>query len=145
VLQYTAEYRSKYDHLTEGAGFLNARGAVQLAQALAAGTTAAIADPTPWSRHIIWGNRRVGGTINPLAGAWRTDVMWGSTATREGSNIVWTVPVRDEDDVVWGTACADLACAADVWGGAPDPSLAWGSIIQLSSDEVAWRRGATDR
>ena len=34
VLQYTAEHRAGYDDLTQGAGFLNARGAVQLARSL---------------------------------------------------------------------------------------------------------------
>ena len=36
VLQFTAESHAGYDGLTEGAGFLNARGAVELAQSLAA-------------------------------------------------------------------------------------------------------------
>ena len=33
ILEYTAEVRDGYDHLTQGAGFLNARGAVELARA----------------------------------------------------------------------------------------------------------------
>ena len=37
ILQFTAESRDGYDALTQGAGFLNARGAVELAQSLAAG------------------------------------------------------------------------------------------------------------
>ena len=33
ILEYTAEARDGYNHLTQGAGFLNARGAVELARA----------------------------------------------------------------------------------------------------------------
>src|SRR3954452_19606698 len=58
ALQFSAESRAGYNGLTEGAGFLNARGAVELAQSLAAGGTldpsAPHADPTPWSGHVIW-------------------------------------------------------------------------------------------
>src|SRR3954464_2285586 len=62
ILQYTAETRWRYDGLTQGAGFLNARGAVELAQALAAGNRIGrshMHDPTPWNGRITWGNRRL--------------------------------------------------------------------------------------
>ena len=38
ILQFTAESRDGYDALTQGAGFLNTRGAVELAQSLAGGS-----------------------------------------------------------------------------------------------------------
>src|SRR4029077_13623884 len=77
VLQFTAESRDGYNALTQGAGFLNARGAVELAQSLAAGAAdnpSAVTekDPTPWGRHLIWGNHRIGGgQIRATANAWR--------------------------------------------------------------------------
>src|SRR5207249_5873477 len=40
ILQYTAEVYPSYDRLTQGAGFLNASGAVELAHFLAAPDTA---------------------------------------------------------------------------------------------------------
>src|SRR5204862_3320609 len=69
ILQYTAEHRSRYNDLTQGAGFLNARGAVQLAKSFAGDPGAAAAkDPTPWNAHINWGNHRIGGgVLNPNA------------------------------------------------------------------------------
>ena len=74
ILEYTAEARDGYNHLTQGAGFLNARGAVELARAFA-GTALApelSSDPVRWSRHIIWGNRRVaGGMLGARANAWK--------------------------------------------------------------------------
>ena len=54
ILQYTAQVYPRYDPLTEGAGFLNAKGAVDLARAIATGTPAFSAE---WSGQMIWGNR----------------------------------------------------------------------------------------
>ena len=77
ILQFTAENRDGYDGLTEGAGFLNARGAVELAQSLAAGGTLDAstphADPTSWSGHVIWGNHRLGGrALAAVASLWQS-------------------------------------------------------------------------
>ena len=106
ILQFTAEDRDDYDHLTQGAGFLNARGAVELARRFA-GEPWSPADPTPWSRHIIWANRLTsGGTLRPGANAWRRDVVWGSAmVTATG------------DAISWGTLCApgDDACNGGSW------------------------------
>jgi len=135
ILEYTAEHQKKYDALTQGAGFLNARGAVQLAKALAADPAAleATADPTAWSAHIIWGNHRIGGgALKPDANAWRTDVTWGAASTAQGERIVWgtvcdgaacddiSAPVAGHPDrKVWGTSCGhgdDAECGNIVWG-----------------------------
>jgi subtilisin family serine protease len=146
VLQFTAEFRSKYDHLTEGAGFLNARGAVQYAQSIGPGPTVPMSDPTPWSRHIIWANRRIGGTIRPDAAAWRTDVMWGAETTHEGSNIVWNPSGLEDDLAVWGTTCADVDCASAVWGTPSiDSSPVWSSMLTPSSDDIQWRWGRANQ
>jgi serine protease AprX len=114
VLQFSAESRAGYDPMTQGAGFLNARGAVELAQAVAAGASigdaallASAAGPArggaEWGRRIIWGNYRVGGgRLVASANAWRTDVMWGSTRTPEGTPIAW------------GSQCADGDAACDL-------------------------------
>ena len=89
LLHYTAETRTGTPLTAQGAGMLNARGAVQLAASLR-GDAAAITDPTRWSRHILWGNQRVhGGQITATANAWREDVAWGATRTDQGDTIVW--------------------------------------------------------
>jgi serine protease AprX len=128
ILQYTAEHRSGYDDLTQGAGFLNARGAVQLSKSLAGDVNARAKDPTPWNAHINWGSHRIGGgVLNPNANAWRTDVMWGASASANGDRITWgTVCGADcdsiirgsvaPDNTVWGTTCADVSCTDVVWG-----------------------------
>src|SRR4029078_27751 len=64
ILQYTAEAHDDVDGLSQGAGFLNARGAVELARSLAPGATLqprAHGHPQPWSAHVIWGNHRLAG------------------------------------------------------------------------------------
>ena len=100
ILEYTAEARAGYNHLTQGAGFLNARGAVELARAFS-GTGLGpelSSDPVRWSRHIIWGNRRVaGGMLGARASAWKLGVTWGDARTPAGQAITWGVACRDGD------------------------------------------------
>jgi len=134
LLEFTAESHARYDSLTQGAGFLNARGAVELAQSIAAG--ASIPDATPrrndrpgapeWSRRIVWGNHRVGGgRLVAAASAWRTDVMWGSPVTPEGTPITW------------GTQCADHAAGAECG------AIAWGTATRAAEDEIVWGPGCS--
>ena len=103
ILQYTAEQRQRIELAAQGAGFLNARGAVQLADALRDGTAVPRGDDmAPWSRHIIWGNQRVrGGVLASGANAWRSDVVWGSSTTAEGKAIVWGTTADGEEP--WGS------------------------------------------
>lgn len=128
ILQYTAEHRSRYDDLTQGAGFLNARGAVQLAKSLAgdAAPPALAKDPTPWNSHINWGNHRIGGGLLTLdANAWRTDVMWGASTTRDGAPITWGTVCggTDCDGLIRGSLIDD---GRVVWGG---PSVSGAASI----------------
>jgi subtilisin family serine protease len=107
ILHYTAEHRPGVDLAAQGAGFLNARGAVLLAASLrdSDARSAKPVDPTPWSRHILWGNERVrGGVFDAAARGWRPDVVWGSATTPEGEPVSWgTTPAGDP----WETRGAD--------------------------------------
>jgi hypothetical protein len=132
ILEFTAESRAGYDDLTEGAGFLNARGAVELAQKMTGGGAATLDaatrqdDPTPWSRHVIWGNELVAGeplAAVPLAGA----VAWGST-------------VIPGTTIIPGTEAN-----ADVDPGSEARGFAWGSNVLSDADDVVWNRGRTPR
>ena len=132
ILQYTAEHKSRYNDLTQGAGFLNARGAVQVAKMFAAsGNSAAPAsgnDPTPWNKHINWGTHRIGGgVLRPEANAWRLDVTWGATATGEG------------DAIVWGTVCAEANACGTIKGSLSDEdNIVWGTSSADSEDNIVW-------
>ncbi len=133
ILEYTAEARAGYNHLTQGAGFLNARGAVELARAFS-GTGLGpelSSDPVRWSRHIIWGNRRVaGGMLGARASAWKLGVTWGDARTPAGQAITWGVACRDGDadcePSPWTAPCSvvtpdcDPAAALGIAGRASD-------------------------
>ena len=158
ILQYTAEHKARYNEMTQGAGFLNARGAVQVARSLASeatpgGDTSAISDPTPWNKHINWGNHRIGGGIlRSDANAWRLDVTWGASSTSDGNSIEWgTVCKRaddcgnairgsidDEDNIVWGTSCADAKCSDVVWGPSTEDNIVWSTSTNSYVEEVPW-------
>jgi len=162
ILQYTAQVYPRYDPLTEGAGFLNAKGAVTLARDIAAGTPAFLPE---WSGQIIWGNRLVtGGWLTSDANAWSSDITWGRSTTRNGQPIefglrcasptcedgatVWTIDPGFRN-VVWGSKCGNSNCDGPwiidvftttvgdtvVWGTAEGDTVVWGTT---EGDTVVW-------
>ena len=82
ILEFTAESRPGYDAMTQGAGFLNARGALEMAQAFASGASLqAPADPVRWSRRVFWGNRILTGEAGlrtARVNIWAADLLWGA-------------------------------------------------------------------
>ena len=173
ILQYTAQTYPGYSALKEGAGFLNALGAVRLAKFYA---TNQAGTPMPvqkiWSREIIWGNHRIGrGYLNPVANAWATNVVWGTaktggvtgqnivwgtqcgddtcdniiwgTADVDGENVVWGT--FDDENIVWGTSCGDDTCDNIVWGTALDENIVWGTDCGgADCENVVWGTADTD-
>jgi serine protease AprX len=131
ILQYTAEERDGYNNLEQGAGFLNAFGAVTLAKHWASHPVGS-RYPTSrsWSKHIIWGNHRLsGGVILPGASAWDDNIVWGTLRDAGGDNIVW------------GTLCAAGACDNIVWGTGivldPFDNIVWGTMLGVG-DNIVW-------
>jgi serine protease AprX len=133
ILQYTAENKRRYDGLTQGGGFLNARGAVELARSLASGESIATSqqnDPTPWSRHIVWGNHRLGnGLIEATATAWHKDVVWGAATTPDGRS------------VTWGTSCTASDCTDLTTTGVSSDRMVWGT--SADGENIVWGTTAT--
>ena len=161
LLQYTAENRAE-SVLAEGAGLLNARGAIRMARYFA--------DPrqpvgqegdeiedewTPWSRHLLWGNTLVdGGVLRPGRNAWNARVEWGARHTVHGAPIVWGTRT-DDDNIVWSTANDDnifWSTASDeniFWSTASDDNIVWSTandeniVWSTASDEnIVWSTGA---
>jgi serine protease AprX len=132
ILEYTAESHSDYDELTQGAGFLNARGAVELAAAMASGAAlddgAVQDDPTPWSRHVIWGNQLVSG-VAVAAAAWSTDVTWGAPAAHSAS------ASSADANIVWGSSTDVDADPSTALGTG---NIVWGSNALDPADDVVW-------
>jgi hypothetical protein len=146
ILEYTAQVYPGYDALTQGAGFLNTKGAVDLAVYF---KTAQVGQPYPhpseWSQKINWGNHRVShGVIKPNANAWKPGVVWGASKTVTGANIVWGTLCKNscnsqawgafdsEDNIVWGTASAS------------EDNIVWGTFAALDEDNIVWGTMADD-
>jgi serine protease AprX len=172
ILQYTAQSHSVYDPLTEGAGFLNARGAVELARFLSTSSSEPYPASADWSRRLIWGNRLViGGRLMAGANAWLPTVAWGADVTADGAPIEWgeicasgdcTEPgavwqpwtlAAGSHNVVWGLTCGGGNCGVEwLWALSNfDESVVWGtneaeSVVWGTSDDesVVWGTGCDD-
>jgi hypothetical protein len=146
ILEYTAQVYPGYDYLTQGAGFLNTKGAVDLARYF---KTAQPGQPYPhsseWSESLNWGNHRIThGVIKPNANAWKAGVVWGAPKTVTGQNIVWGTLCKNncnsqawsvmdsEDNIVWGTASAS------------EDNIVWGTFAALDEDNIVWGTMADD-
>jgi serine protease AprX len=142
ILQYTAQPYAGYKPLQQGAGFLNALGAVRLArfyQANAAGSKMPV--QASWGQHIIWGNHLIsGGYLNPRGNAWANSTIWGAVkATMSDDNIVWGTLADDLDNIVWGTNDADGDNI--VWGTMADDNIVWGTMAE---DNIVWGTSIAD-
>jgi serine protease AprX len=171
ILQYTAQTYTGYDPLTQGAGFLNAKAAVDLARYFANPTKNSYPSISGWNAKVTWGNRRFqGGRLTPDANAWSTTVSWGATLTSSGQKIDFGVLSSSRWDtstpsrnVVWGTSCAGNNCTGAwsiqavntgdtvVWGTSGGDTVVWGTsggdtVVWGTSggDTVVWGTGAGD-
>jgi serine protease AprX len=133
ALQFTAQPYAGYDPLTQGVGFLNSQGAVELAHFLASPSTTTYPGDTIWSRQLFWGNHGVtGGRLTADANAWQSGTLWGAVKSASGQPVAWGVTCSANCDVdpsawaSWGVSCADLTCSNPDWGtGSQD--IVWGS------------------
>ncbi|HZT75679.1 MAG TPA: S8 family peptidase [Vicinamibacterales bacterium] len=167
ILEYTAQWNPQYRALEQGAGFLNALGAVRLSAYYARHRRGeAMPVETIWSRHINWGNHRVGGgLLAPRANAWPTSVTWGDIkvhsldgdeniiwGTSEDENIVWGTADTDDniiwgtdgdENIVWGTECGGDNCENIIWGtDGGDENIIWGT--DDGDENIIWGTAAED-
>ena len=133
ILQYTAQIYPEYDPLTEGAGFLNAQGAVELARFFASPSSAPYPSTGRVERdtdlgkpsHIRWTVARGGQRLahqRRVGKGHDTDRRTGRlgrdcTADCEGS------PVWEP----WQTSCGDQACTTTTWGSGTSSNVVWGA------------------
>ena len=131
ILQYTSQDNGD-SALAQGAGYLNAFGAVELARYFRIHPVGSRYPSSPfWTKTIIWGNYEVsGGVIMPNATAWALNIVWGTMA--------------DGDNIVWGTSCGtDTDCNNLVWGtdiglDSAGDNIVWGTIAGLDGDNIVW-------
>ncbi len=140
ILQYTAEARPGVDALAQGAGLVNAMGAVRLARFFARPLTnvgpmtdTLEGESVRWARHILWGNFRVTGGI-PLPGsnAWARGLTWGALKTATGTAVIWGA--KDNDNIVWSTNRDDNI----VWSTGGDDNIVWSTS---DDDNIVWSTG----
>jgi Subtilase family len=159
ILQYTAQFSRTFDPLTQGAGFLNAKGAVELARHLASPETVPYPSTRRWGGRLIWGNRLLqGGRLTLDTNAWSADVAWGSPTTAGGESVTWGVqcaaagcdtvtgPWRLAEaqavNVVWGPTCGGEDCdtawtSGAIWGTTDEgDTVVWGTADE--GDTVVW-------
>jgi serine protease AprX len=146
ILQYTAEHKHGFDTLTEGAGFLNATGAVELARFFAASSSGGYPSTSAWSTQLIWGTHRVrGGRLTPDASAWPTAVAWGAVVTPSGQNVEWGVTCSltscgtEETWTPWGISCADSTCTTGAWDTPGSQNIVWGTKCGGADCAETWR------
>ena len=157
ILQYTAEVRDHESFLSQGAGVVNALGAVRMARFFESPKGGA---PEPadtieterivWSQHIIWGNQRIGGGIPlPGANAWTVGTTWGAQATRNRKPLVWGVKAanivwstNDDDNIVWSThRRKNVVWSTNiVWSTSDDDNIVWSTA---SDDNIVWSTANT--
>jgi serine protease AprX len=130
ILQYTAEVRPAHDPLTEGAGFLNSRGAVDLARHLANPSSVPYPNSQTWGARLIWGNSLVsGGRITLEGSAWPVGVTWGTS-------------IVNGKEASWGVRCSSLDCTSTTgpWriGHTSSQNVVWGSICGGTDCSVPW-------
>jgi serine protease AprX len=159
ILEYTAQVGTTEDWVTQGGGFLNVPGALELARFFAQ-PSSAFPDSPEWARHIIWGNRRVhGGRLTPDSGAWLTSVVWGGNAVTWG--LICTVGTNCDvtgwttwgtgtsgtgisQNVVWGTECGGANCSTSTWSlSYDDDTVVWGNTGD-DDDTVVWGNSGGD-
>jgi serine protease AprX len=147
ILQYTAQFYASNDPLTEGAGFLNASGAVALARYFAA-PSGDYPSADQWSKRLIWGNRMIaGGRITADANAWSTTVVWGRPTTPAGQAVAWGQICSSGNCngngnwISWANTCPDDTCGTGTWSTGWSRNVVWGTRCGDANCQDAWSAG----
>jgi serine protease AprX len=151
IFQYTAFPMADYDTLTQGAGALNAAGAVALAAAIdpnepvgawwlttgvntwttVAGETIAWGQRVVWGDHVIWGDSIC--TNDP---AWALRVVWGDRVIW-ADRVIWgDSTVWDGNQPIWGNR---VVWGDSLIGRSDGTSVTWGSLSSdVTANRVVW-------
>jgi serine protease AprX len=161
ILEYSAIKVAHADVLTQGAGEINAAGAIALAGAINTGTFgwwlgSSVTPATyigtqqyAWSREVVYGSTVLGGDLlysNNIV--WTTNIVWG-TSTIWGFNVWGPGAVVDANNIVWGTTSvwatnivwSDRVLGQSdggdniVWGTSSGDNIVWGT---LDGDNIVW-------
>jgi serine protease AprX len=168
ILEYTATRVADADYLTQGAGQINAAGAVQLASSIntlaavnswwlqtgVSGSSTIGGQNLPWAQNIIWGPAVLSGRfIYYNNRMWDDNIIWGSGSVR-GNNIVR--PARRvlgkffDDNIIWGSEVTVLRKNI-VWSTEAADNIIWGSNLaqfrvvgERVGKKIVWGSAALD-
>ena len=167
ILQYSAiELRdpatgNDYNALTQGAGEINADGAIDLAQLVdpsrPLGMTWINSQPWPysvfsgqyeaWSQHLVWGNHLVwGSSLFYHERGWDASSSWGVQVSHlvwgnlDPSDLVWNEHLVWGNHIVWGNALVSAIDAEHiVWGNLdPNASVLGNADMNLANSLLGW-------
>ena len=166
ILEYSAttltdpDTLQPYDLLTQGAGELNVKGAMDLAKYIDAadplGTYWMTYQPAPysylggnyvtWSQHLVWGSHIVWGNSlyyhelgweasSPWGILDSTHIVWGNV---DPQHIVWGNVAVWGEHIVWGNALVGTVDGEHiVWGNLVDAQhIVWGNLCD--SEHIVW-------
>jgi serine protease AprX len=166
ILEYSAttltndETLQPYDLLTQGAGEVNVRGAVDLAKIIdpsaliglswttyqpwpfstIGGSNVAWSQQIVWGSHIVWGNALFYHDVAwDAASPWgvldATHIVWGNV---DPEHIVWGNVAVWGEHIVWGNALVGTVDGEHiVWGNLVDAQhIVWGNLTE--SEHIVW-------
>jgi serine protease AprX len=153
ILEYTAIKLAQTDALTQGAGQINAAGAVQLAGAIntlaptgswwlqtgVTGSSVIGGKSYAWAQNIIWGTSVIGGRFIYYKNlAWDDNIIWGTGVVR-GNRLIGSrrIEVRGKfynDNIIWGTDFT-VKRKSVVWGKGDGDNIIWGTD---AGDNIIW-------
>jgi serine protease AprX len=168
VLEFTAQRLTSTSLLAQGAGQLNALGAVRLARLIAPGAPVGQiwlrsvggvpedydmlnGEPLAWAKNIVWGDRiLLGDSAYVHMRVWADNIVWG----QDVDNIVWgQCSGGGCDNIVWGQCstsgcnnivwgqCSGSDCDNIVWGDGTLDNIVWGQCNTTACDNIVWGQG----
>ncbi len=161
VLEFTAQHLPNTNLMTQGAGSVNAMGAVRLAGLLKprvevgsvwlrshGGVPIAFdefaGEQLIWGKHVVWGDRvLLGDSAYIHLAAWDDNIVWG-----QDDNIVWGQDdniIWGQDNIIWGQCdgegCYNIIWGQDdniIWGQDTLDNIIWGQCETLECDNIIW-------
>jgi serine protease AprX len=165
ILEFTAQRLPNAGPLAQGAGQLNALGAVRLARMVKPRVgrgqiwlkpqngvplpyDTLFGETVLWAKNIVWGQGvLLGDSAYVHLAAWDDNIVWG----QELDNIVWGQCNGSEcDNIVWGQCDGD-GCDNVVWGqdfndnivwGQQFENIVWGQCGNSTCDHIVWGQNA---
>jgi len=158
MLEFSAIPVSGADPLAQGAGVVNAAGAIALSSAIDTGArpgefwlrtgvpayTTFGGQTAAWSQNIIWGDSVLTGDLLFVSNiVWTSNIVWdanivwdSSLAIVRASNIVWDSAALWASNIVWADrVIGEMVGDNIVWGNATGDNIVWGSV---DGDNIVW-------